>query len=54
MKKKSKIRIIKDKIIGDSYTFLNKTGFSSTLQWDKYQNDLEPEEKTGIENLDES
>ena len=53
MKKKSKIRIIRDKTSSDSYTFINKSEFSSTLQSDKHQNDLETEEKTRTENLDE-
>jgi hypothetical protein len=50
---KPKIRIKRDKTISDSYTFLNKSEFSSHLQPDKYQNDLETKEKTGTENLDE-
>lgn len=37
----------------DSYTFLNKSELSTTLQPDRYQDDLQIDEKTGTENLDE-
>jgi len=53
MKKKSKIRIIKDKIHTDSYTFLTESGPLSTLQSNTYADITEDNEKTGTENLDE-
>ena len=53
MKNKTKIRVIKDKINNDSYTFLNKSEPPSVLQSNKYLDEIEINEKTATENLDE-
>ena len=53
MKNKTKIRIIKDKANNDSYTFLNKSEPPSHLQSNKYPDEIEINEKTATENLDE-
>jgi len=53
MKNKTKIRIIKDKANNDSYTFLNKSEPPSVLQSKKYLGEIEINEKTTTENLDE-
>jgi hypothetical protein len=51
MKKKSKIRIIKDKINSDSYTFLTESGPPYTLQLSMNPDEIEIDEKPGTENL---
>ena len=53
MKNKTKIRIIKDKVNNDSYTFLNISEPTSVLQSNKYLDEIEIDEKTATENLDE-
>ena len=53
MKNKNKNRIIKDKANNDSYTFLNKSEPPSVLQSKKYLGEIEINEKTTTENLDE-
>ncbi len=53
MKNKTKIRIIKDKIHSDNYTFLTESQPSSVLLSNKYLDYIEIDEKTATKNLDE-
>ena len=53
MKNKTKIRIIKDKINNDSYTFSTELHPPSALLSNKYLDYIEIDEKTATRNLDE-
>ena len=53
MKNKTKIRIIKDKIDNDSYTFLTESPPPSVLLPNKHLDYIEIDEKAATRNLDE-
>lgn len=53
MKNKTKIRIIKDKVNADSYTFLTESQQPSVLLPNKHLDYIEIDEKTATRNLDE-